>query len=199
MMTIEEKLEMYAGKKAFIDCVSKAFEKNLSKSSVTSIEYEVYHRKVTINNEERDHYVEYVVVNFVGGGKCVRFVNGNSNTANFRAIGSMLDGGYYDEIPDYGSLSERGYTCVVLNPFASKLDELLSKPMTHISDVRACLNYCKNGKDVVRVLERIPSMFGTFSVAFNEDGETFLVTNSYEENGDCMTEEAEYEFWVEEN
>jgi hypothetical protein len=196
-MTIAEKLEMYANKKAFIDNVSKAFAKNLSKSSVTSLEYEVYHRKVTINGEERDHYVEYVVVNFIGGGKCVRFVSGNSNTANFRVIGEMLDGGYYDEIPTYNGLKDKGFEYVILKPYTDRLGELLSKPMTHISDVRACFNYCKTCKDVVKVIDSIPAVFGSFNVKFNDDGETFLITNGYEENGDYLTEEAEYEFFVE--
>jgi hypothetical protein len=198
-MTIAEKLEMYANKKAFIDNVSKAFAKNLSKSSVTSLEYEVYHRKVTINGEERDHYVEYVVVNFIGGGKCVRFVSGNSNTANFRVIGEMLDGGYYDEIPTYNGLKDKGFKYVILKPYTDRLGELLSKPMTHISDVRACFNYCKTCKDVVKVIDSIPAVFGSFNVKFNDDGETFLITNSYEENGDYLTDEAEYEFFVEES
>ena len=70
--------------------------------------------------------------------------------------------------------------------------------MTHIRDVRACFNFCKTGKDVVRVIDSIPAKFGSFNVEFNEDGETFLITNNYEENGDYQTEEAEYEFWVEE-
>lgn len=198
-MTIAEKLEMYANKKAFIDNVSKAFAKNLSKSSVTSLEYEVYHRKVTVNGEERDHYVEYVVVNFIGGGKCVRFVSGNSNTANFRVIGEMLDGGYYDEIPTYNGLKDNGFKYVILKPYTDRLSELLSKPMTHIGDVRACFNYCKTCKDVVKVIDSIPAVFGSFNVKFNDDGETFLITNSYEENGDYLTEEAEYEFFVEES
>lgn len=197
-MTTAEKLAMYANKKAFIETVSKAFEKNLSKSSVTSIEYEVYHRKLTINGEERDYYVEYVVVNFIGGGKCVRFVSGNSNTANFRVIGELLEGGYYDEVPDYNSLKERGFTYVILAPATDRLSELLSKPMTHISDVRACFNYCKTGKDVKKVINSIPAVFGTFEVEFNDDGETFVITNSYEENGDPQCEEAEYEFYTEE-
>lgn len=198
-MTTAEKLAMYANKKAFIETVSKAFEKNLSKSSVTSIEYEVYHRKVTINGEERDHYVEYVVVNFIGGGKCVRFVSGNSNTANFRVIGGLLEGGYYDEVPDYNSLKERGYTYVILAPATATdhLSELLSKPMTHISDVRACFNYCKDGNDIEKVIKMIPSAFGTFDVEYNEDDETFLIINEYEENGDWQTEEDEYEFYTE--
>lgn len=198
-MTIAEKLEMYANKKAFIDNVSKAFAKNLSKSSVTSLEYEVYHRKVTINGEERDHYVEYVVVNFIGGGKCVRFVSGNSNTANFRVIGEMLDGGYYDEIPAYNGLKDKGFEYVILKPYTDRLGELLSKPITHISDVRACFNYCKTCKDVVKVIDSIPAVFGSFNVKFNDDGETFLITNGYEENGDYLTEEVEYEFFVEES
>lgn len=194
-MTIAEKLEMYANKKAFIESVSKAFAKNLSKSSVTSLEYEVYRKDI---DEERVHFVEYVVVNFLGGGKCVRFVSGNSNTANFRVIGEMLDGGYYDEIPTYNALSDNGFKYVILKPATNRLDDLLSKPMTHIRDVRACFNFCKTGKDVVRVIDSIPAKFGSFNVEFNEDGETFLITNSYEENGDYQTEEAEYEFWVEE-
>lgn len=197
-MTTAEKLAMYANKKAFIETISKAFEKNLSKSSVTSIEYEVYHRKVTINGEERDHYVEYVVVNYIGGGKCVRFVSGNSNTANFRVIGSLLEGGYYDEVQDYNSLKEKGFTYVILAPATDRLSELLSKPMTHICDVRTCFSYCKSSKDVKKVINSIPAVFGTFEAEFNDDGETFVITNNYEENGDPQCEEAEYEFYTEE-
>ena len=194
-MTITEKLEMYANKKAFIESISKAFAKNLSKSSVTSVEYEVYRKDL---DEERVHFVEYVVVNFIGGSKCVRFVNGNSNTANFRAVGDMLDGGYYNDMPNYNALQDNGFRYVILKPATNRLDDLLSKPMTHIGGVRACFNYCKNGKDVIRVIDSIPAKFGTFTVDFNEDGETFLITNSYEENGDYLTEEVEYEFLVEE-
>ena len=197
-MTTAEKLAMYANKKAFIETISKAFEKNLSKSSVTSIEYEVYHRKVTINGEERDHYVEYVVVNYVGGGKCVRFVSGNSNTANFRVIGSLLEGGYYDEVQDYNSLKEKGFSYVILAPTTDRLSELLSKPMTHICDVRTCFSYCKSSKDVKKVINSIPAVFGTFEVEFNDDGKTFVITNNYEKNGDPQCEEAEYEFYTEE-
>ena len=197
-MTTAEKLAMYANKKAFIETISKAFEKNLSKSSVTSIEYEVYHRKVTINGEERDHYVEYVVVNYIGGGKCVRFVSGNSNTANFRVIGGLLEGGYYDEVQDYNSLKEKGFSYVILAPTTDRLSELLSKPMMHICDVRTCFSYCKSSKDVKKVINSIPAVFGTFEVEFNDDGKTFVITNNYEKNGDPQCEEAEYEFYTEE-
>jgi hypothetical protein len=110
----------------------------------------------------------------------------------------MLDGGYYDEIPTYNGLKDNGFKYVILKPYTDRLGELLSKPMTHIGDVRACFNYCKTGKDVVKVINAIPAVFGSFSVEFNEDGETFLITNSYEEDGDCLTDEVEYEFYVEE-
>ena len=108
-MTVEEKLEMYKGKKAFIDSISRVFEENNTNSSVVSVNYEVYHKEVVRDENTYQSYREFVVVNYVGGGKSVKTVSGNSNTANFRVIGTMLDGGYYDEVQDYNSLIECGY------------------------------------------------------------------------------------------
>lgn len=198
MMTMEEKIKMYRGKKAFIDGLSRVFEAKPAGSAVETIEYEVYHKVVARDENTYHHYVEFVVITFIGGGKSAKVVTGNSNTANFRVLGPMLDGGHYEENSYYDSMIETGYELVQLSANL-KLDKLLSKPMTHISDVRTCLNYCKNGKDVVRVLESIPAMFGTFTVEFNDDGETFLVTNNYEEDGSILYEDAEYEFYVEED
>lgn len=195
MMTMEEKIKMYRGKKAFIDGLSKVFEAKPHVCSVESVDLEVYTRKVTINNEERDHFVEYLVVHFIGGGKSVRFVSGNSCTANFRILGTMIDGGYYDENMEYDSLSEKGFTKVNLD--GSKLDKLLSKPMAHISDVRECFNYCKDRNDVEKVIKMIPNCFGSFEVEYDEDEETFTIINYYEENGVDECEEAEYEFYTE--
>lgn len=195
-MTFEEKIKMYKNKKAFIKKISKAFEASPGASTVTSIEYEVYSRKVTINNEERDHYVEYVIVNFFGGGKSAKFVSGNSCTANFRALGSMLDGGYYDENHDYETLSDRGFTIVDLDAVESKLDSLLRKPMLHISAVRDCFNHCRTKQDVERVIDMIPSVFGTFEVEYDDEDESvFIITNEYCEAGDIFVTEAEYYFW----
>lgn len=196
MMSMEEKIKMFKSKKAFIEDLNRAFENKQVNSSVESIDYEVYYKEVPVEDGVRDHFVEYVIVNFIGGGKSFKNVSGNSNTANFRVIGPMLDGGYYDEVMDYTVLPKRGYKLVKLseNTF---LDKLLARPMTHISDVRACFNYCQDGNDVERVIKMIPSVFGNFEVHFNEDGSTFIVVNSYEENGDYQTEEAEYEFWEE--
>lgn len=111
-MTITEKLEMYKSKKAFIKKISKAFEEAPKASSVTSVDYEVYEKEI---DKETTYFVEYLIVNFSGGGKSVRLVNGNSHTANFRELGKLIDGGYYDEILDYESLEERGFTFVALD------------------------------------------------------------------------------------
>lgn len=113
-MTMEEKIQMYKGKKAFINNISKVFEAGNTNSTVVSINYEVYHKEVVRDENTYQSYREFVIVNYFGGGKSVKTVSGNSNTANFRVIGTMLDSGYYDEIPDYNSLMECGYKPVDL-------------------------------------------------------------------------------------
>ena len=193
-MTIAEKIEMYKGKKAFIKNVSKAFEATPRVSTVTSIDYEVYEKKI---NEATTYFAEYIIVNFSGGGKSVRLVNGNSCTANFREIGKLLDGGYYEENRQYETLEDDGFTFVSISG-DDKLKELLSKPMEHISAVRECFNYCKDGNDVEKVIKMIPNCFGSFEVEYGEDEETFTIINYYEENGIDECEEAEYEFYTEE-
>lgn len=195
MMTVEEKIKMYKGKKAFIDNISKAFEAKPSSSTVTSVEYEVYRKDM---EDGRVFFEEYLIVNFFGGGKSVRVANGNSNTANFRVLGTLIEGGYYDEVRTYETLDDAGYTLVQLSA-NMKLDKLLSKPMTHISDVRACFNCCRDCNDVERVIKMIPSVFGYFEADYSDSDEdgTFVIYNTYEENGDEQSETAEYEFWEE--
>lgn len=97
MMTVEERIKMYKEKKAFIDKLSEALL--MSKTTVMKVSYEVYSRY----NPEYDttHYTEFAVVTFTGGAKSVRTVNGNSDSANFREIGKLIDGGYYDELEYY--------------------------------------------------------------------------------------------------
>ena len=173
-MTITEKIEMYKNKRNFIKDISKAFETKPSKTTVTSVDYEVYKKEI---NEDTIYFAEYVIVNFFGGAKSVRTVNGNSNSANFRVIGELLDGGYYDEVRDYETIEDRGFSLVTFEE-KETLDTLLSKPMKHISDVHKCFEYCKDGNDVEKVIDMIPTCFGTFEVSFDEDGETFLITNA---------------------
>ncbi len=111
MITIEEKIKMFKDKKAFIDNISKAFETRPRVSSVDSISYEVYRKEI---DEEHTYFAEYLVVNFFGGGLSVTIANGNSNTANFRALGNLIDGGYYTEVREYETLIDRGFTFVPL-------------------------------------------------------------------------------------
>jgi hypothetical protein len=193
---MEEKIKMYRGKKAFIDGLSRVFEAKPAGSVVETIEYEVYHKEVAHDEDTCHHYVEFVVITFIGGGKSAKVVTGNSNTANFRALGPMLDGGYYDENSYYDSMIETGYDLVVLSG-EDKLKEALSKPMEHIRDVRECFNYCKDGNDVEKVIKMIPNCFGSFTVEYGDDEETFTIINYYEENGVDECEEVEYEFYTE--
>lgn len=110
-MTIAEKLEMYKGKKTFIDAINKAFETRPSMSTVASVCYEVYSKKI---DDKIVYFEEYIIVHFFGGGLSARRASGNSSLANFRAIGTLIDGGYYDEVKDYETLIDRGFELVSL-------------------------------------------------------------------------------------
>lgn len=108
-MTIAEKIEMYTNKKHFVDGISKVFE-TLSTTGPKKISYEVYKKAI---NENTTYFCEYIVVTFEGGGKSPINVNGNSNSANFRAIGKLIDGGYYDEVEYYKNMEESGFERVL--------------------------------------------------------------------------------------
>ena len=114
MMTWEEKLKMYKEKERFIEVLSGVFQTTKHNSTVEGITYEVYTRPIKVNDELITEVREYVVVHFIGGGKSPRFVSGNSNIANFRVLGEMLNGGYYSEVRTYDSLIENGHQKVDL-------------------------------------------------------------------------------------
>lgn len=192
-MTFEEKIEMYRGKKQFIENLNEVFQMEPKCGSVEGVTYEVY---IKDHGEGRIEYREWVIVHFVGGGCCPRLVNGNSNTANFRVIGEMLNGGYYSEVIDYETQTERGLTALLFIG-ESKLDRLLRKPMKHIRDVKACFEYCTCAKDIDRVISMIPSMFGTFDVEVDEDGLFFTIINNYDDDDDWISEEYQYDFYTE--
>lgn len=81
----------------------------------------------------------------------------------------------------------------------ARLTALLDKPMKHISDVRRCFNFCRTEDDVEEVLGMIPRKFGDFEVEYPVDGDTFIVTNTFFENGDWYDDQAEYGFYTEED
>lgn len=103
MLTVEERMHMYRGKKLFIDHISKVFEDEYLQSNVARVDYEVYSKVI---DPETTYYTEFVVVAFTGGSKSVRVISGNSNNANFREIGKLIDGGYYDELEFYKRVKE---------------------------------------------------------------------------------------------
>ena len=106
MLTMDQRMQMYRGKKCFIDNISKVFEAEQLMSNVERVDYEVYSK---LSPDGHDTwYTEFVVVTFVGGGKSVRVISGNSNNANFREIGKLIDGGYYDELEFYKRVQESG-------------------------------------------------------------------------------------------
>ena len=113
-MTIAEKLEMYKEKRAFVNSISKVFEARPKGSSVSSIDYEVYEKVIARNENVYKHIVEFIVVTYDGGGRAMKVASGNSNTANFRVIGTLLDGGNYEDNQYYESLLDIGYTRIEL-------------------------------------------------------------------------------------
>ena len=104
MLTMDQRMHMYHGKKLFIDHISKVFEDEYLMSNVAKVEYEVYSKLSPDGHNV--WYTEFVVVTFVGGMQSVRNISGNSNNATFREVGKLIDGGYYDEFEYYKKVKE---------------------------------------------------------------------------------------------
>jgi hypothetical protein len=109
-MTISEKIEMYKGKATFIAYINKAFQTSPAGSSVESVKYEVYEKDFSGTTV----FSEFLVVTFKGGAKSARNINGNSNMTNIAELGKLVNGGYYDEVEYYETLSECGFEYVAL-------------------------------------------------------------------------------------
>jgi hypothetical protein len=110
-MTADERHEMYLEKRRFVENLNEALQMEPRCTSVEGVHYEVYTKDY---GDDRVDTREWVIVHFVGGGKSVKLVTGNSNIANFKVIGSMLVGGYYTEVYTYQKQIEDGYTKEVL-------------------------------------------------------------------------------------
>lgn len=105
MMTIEERLKMYREKRQFLYDVSVAFIKNPKGHTVDGIVYEVFYNE----DEPGQRFAEWLTVQYFGGAEAHRCIYGNSNSANFRAVADMVDGGCYDENRFYETMHERGW------------------------------------------------------------------------------------------
>jgi hypothetical protein len=111
-MTIDEKLKMYREKKAFIAGIDKVFTQNSKGHSIREIAYEVWHKEHETFGHE---FIEWIIVKYDGGACSYIRATANSNTANFRAIGEVLDHGNYSETDTYLEQQiERGFKKVNL-------------------------------------------------------------------------------------
>jgi hypothetical protein len=105
MMTIEERLKIYREKKHFIYDISMAFIKNPKGHTVDGIVYEVFFK----GTEEDPNFSEWLTVQYHGGAEAHRCVTWNSNSANFRDVAEMMEGGCYGENAQYRILIENGW------------------------------------------------------------------------------------------
>lgn len=114
-MTVEEKLKMYREKRQFVYELAMTFVKVPKGHSVVDIFYEVFFKEFG----DATDISEWVTVTYFGGGQAHRVVSGNSNSANFQVVASMLDGGCYEQNRTYELLADRGYKKLDLNAMTS--------------------------------------------------------------------------------
>lgn len=96
MITIDaRRMAELEDKKKFVEDISNVFTHYKRYVTVEKIEYSVFGYAGRIE--------EYVVITYIGGGVAVANSEGNSISAIYRAIGNLLRGGYYDEVPNYKS------------------------------------------------------------------------------------------------
>lgn len=104
-MTNTEKLKMYREKNMFVACIADVFAQNPKGHTVCDIKYEVWQLEV----ERGTFTLEWIIVHFIGGAKSPVRVTGNSNSANYRAIGALIDGGHYEDVMIYEDMIKKGY------------------------------------------------------------------------------------------
>jgi hypothetical protein len=114
-MTIEEKLRMYREKRQFVYELSMTFIKVPKGHSVADVTYEVFFREAEWGTE----IAEWLTITYDGGAQAHRVVTGNSNSANFKVVADMIDGGCYEQNPTYDSLADRGLKKLDLNAMCS--------------------------------------------------------------------------------
>lgn len=86
-------------KKRFVEKLGNTFDSIRQYTSVAKIEYDYFSDGIEIQ--------EYAVVTYYGGACAVINCQANSMSAIFRAVGKLLDGGYYDEVTKYLLKKER--------------------------------------------------------------------------------------------
>ncbi len=110
-MTMAEKLEMYKEKKRFIENLNDVFQIEPKCGSVVGVTYEVFTKDF---GEGRIDTREWITVHYSGGGRAPKLVSGNSHVANFAVIGTMLNGGHYEDVRMYESQYDNDYVRIDL-------------------------------------------------------------------------------------
>ena len=100
MLTEDRKQEL-ARKVKFVKDIEKAVLINIS--NVAALNYEIYQH---VNEAESKWVEERLVVTFKGGAVSVRNCNSTSCAGILKAIATLVQGGYYSEIPYYEELSK---------------------------------------------------------------------------------------------
>ena len=101
MKISKDRYQELCDKREFVSGLNLAFQYDETKryTSIAEIYYDFF-------ATESGSIKEYAVVRYFGGAIAVRNCAANSLSAIFRAIGTMLDGGYYDEVDTYKKLKE---------------------------------------------------------------------------------------------
>ena len=96
--------ECYQGKLAFIKNLNDVFANHsYSGIPVIAVKLEFYDTPFGLE--------EYVVVVYRGGAYAPCRANWNSNSANFRIVSNLINGGYYDEVDAYDKIKS-SYPCI---------------------------------------------------------------------------------------
>lgn len=89
-------------KQEFVDRINYAIS-GQPRIAVTNVKLDIWYNEFGYSEET-------MVVTFEGGACGVRNCHCNSNSANFRAIADMVDGGCYDELQRYEEMRPKGYS-----------------------------------------------------------------------------------------
>ena len=107
-MTDSHLLELYC-KQESVALIDDAFEKAAQVGypfgSAVRCEFRVYLDK-SKDRPGKYYLEEYLVVTYHGGAWAARRANINSNSSNFKEIGKLLNGGYYDEVDEVERLEK---------------------------------------------------------------------------------------------
>ena len=98
-MTINDKIQMYKEKVAFVSKISDAMTQDTRPiKNVDKVDYIIF------NHIANPWVEEFVVVTFKGGAISVRTCSGTNCSGILTAVAKLIDGGYYDEVDHFEKL-----------------------------------------------------------------------------------------------